>query len=160
LVSISSIQAPFSYNIYKEWWYSYLGFATALITSVIAAPVSVYIGCKREYISIQIGFIVFILLLPIYLIYKVVDIWTDELALRKPNGYIIDEKELKWILTTLALSAVIWRLCVMVIAIVVTCNFRKGLRKIFESEESFLMKYGFIKKNKRSLAETLLRRKQ
>jgi MFS family permease len=139
-----------SYFIKFSLWYSYLGFSFGMVISLVAAPVSVYLGVKRENIPLQVLFIIFLFGLPIYLIYKIIDIWIKHAVIRIPTKFITTEKEdleIRIILTIIASLGLLVRALFIICAVIVTMNFGKGLYPIFQKE--FLVKNLWNSKSKR-----------
>ena len=112
----------------------------------------------------QILFAISAMCLPTYLVYKLVDLWVDDNAIKRPKHLMTDDQELRVILTLMILMSVFWRLLLLSMIIVVTSNFHKGLRPIFTHERGLTIwnkiteLFGFKVKSKMpaSLAENLI----
>jgi len=131
-LSLVSLFVSGLFFINFTWWYSYVGFAVGVVSSIIANPLSISLGVQREYHVIQILFTVFCLGLPGYLIFKIVDLWTDKAAIRQPADMAVDVVELKAILTTVISLSLFIRFLLIAWSIVVTINFRRGLYPLFQ----------------------------
>lgn len=110
-----------------DYWYSYFGFGASFILSLLAASISIYIGCRRESYLVQILFLLFSLAMPGYVIYKLNEIWTTEERIQFPQNTTMNMDEIRIVLTWLATMALLWRTILVVTGVAICFNFKKGL---------------------------------
>lgn len=114
-------------------WWSYVGLGLAVLLSVALAPLSITIGAQREYASVMIFFVLLSFALPMYLLYKMIEVWrTSSTGLNLPHYVTSEERTVILALfTAFGCLCILWRLLLIVAAVLVTFNFRKGLADVF-----------------------------
>ncbi|EFC46069.1 predicted protein [Naegleria gruberi] len=113
--------------------WSHLGLSFGYVFSILLIPISIYLGLKKEWYIVQIFVILFDLVLPIYLIYKLIEAWIKKDEIINEDS-VLEKLDIMVIMTIITTFAVIVRILVIIFAIICTVNFRKGLKRIFERD--------------------------
>jgi hypothetical protein len=116
-----------------DHWYTYITLGASFLLSLVLAPISIVLGCQKEYLSVQILVLLFKLGIPGYVMYKIYDIWDTEERILFPKDTTMNITEIRVILTLYATAAISWRFLLIAVGIAVCLNFRKGLKSVFET---------------------------
>lgn len=108
---------------------------------LILSPLSIYLGVKREMYSIQISVIAWGLVTPCFLVYHAVHSLLDFEACNLNSGTLgdifeIDNDYAALMFALLAVGAVFVRSLVVIVCIITTIHFQRGLKDVFTGRDT------------------------
>jgi hypothetical protein len=110
-------------------------FLSLFYLTILLAPISLYFGVRKEIKIVQIGYLLFSLLLPMLIIFLLIVMWTADSIL---HPSIQEKQETKIIITFLCAFFMIVRLLLIVLGILLIFNFGLGLKeKIYTKDGIF-----------------------
>ncbi|KAG2378649.1 hypothetical protein C9374_008288 [Naegleria lovaniensis] len=122
----------FFFVVFDFWWV-YTIFGVGLLISLGDEPLIVYFGIRQEHKLLCIIFLLISLLIPSFLLYKVIILWlpgTHEIV-TEWGGSSMSQLEIKIGLSLLAAFAFLVRIILMAMTCVCMFNFGKGLKEVF-----------------------------
>ncbi|KAF0972928.1 hypothetical protein FDP41_008780 [Naegleria fowleri] len=125
----------FFFVVFDFWWV-YLLFGVGLLISLVSAPLVVYFGIRQEHKLFCILFLLISLLMPSFLIYKIIVLWlpgTHDIV-TEWGGSSMSQLEIKIGLSLLAAFAFLVRIILMAMTCACMFNFGKGLKETFRRD--------------------------
>ncbi|KAL9641814.1 hypothetical protein ABK040_011799 [Willaertia magna] len=112
------------------------------LISIIFTYFSLFYAVRKEIYLLQILYILFNFILPGYLIYKVIEAYLNTKR-RIEEDILLTNEEILTIMTIITTVTILIRFITIIFSILVTINFRKGLKSIFEKydKKRFYEKY-------------------
>ncbi|KAG2386555.1 hypothetical protein C9374_002299 [Naegleria lovaniensis] len=116
-----------------DWMYlSQIGLVASYIFSLICVPLTL-LAIKKEWYLLQIPVLLFDLVLPGYLVYKIIEAWIEK-ETRIAKDSVLDQTAIVVIMTIISIFVLLVRFVMITFGVICTVNFRKGLKKIFEQD--------------------------
>lgn len=85
-----------------DWIISYVGLSIGTLISIVVAPIVVHFGVRRENYTVTSAFLLWCLVQPGYLVYKIVDVLKPG-KIKVPPGSTYTETTIKVMLITIGL---------------------------------------------------------
>lgn len=124
-----------------SWLPSYIGVTLSLTFTFILSPISIYFGVKREMYSIQIPVIAWGFVTPCFLLYHAVHSLLDFESCNLNSGTLsdifeIDNDYAALMFTLLAVGVIFVRSLVIIVCIITTIHFQRGLKDVFAGRDT------------------------
>eukprot|EP01080_Neovahlkampfia_damariscottae_P012119 gene12119-5610_t len=123
---------------YQHWTSAV--FYTLYILSIASAPLTIYYGVRRENKKIQIPYLIFSTLLPLFVFAFLISIWVDDRVL-SPQILNWERLETKIVITLLCLAFLLIRTIVIFFGILVMFNFGIGMKEKIYSKDGIFHDY-------------------
>ncbi|KAL0489492.1 golgi apparatus membrane protein [Acrasis kona] len=128
-----------SFFLYFKQIGGYVGFALLFALSLAIPNLNIRIVVKKEIYSLHILFLLWSFAMPIFLLWRVIDMFITKDRIRFPanvpifsNLSVIDPYlEVKIMMSIIIIIAILFRLSVIGVGIAATVNFRHGLQSVF-----------------------------
>ncbi|KAF0975885.1 hypothetical protein FDP41_005212 [Naegleria fowleri] len=112
--------------------WSQIGLASSYLFSLICVPLT-FLAIKKEWYLLQIPILLFDLVLPGYLVYKIIEAWIEK-ETRITKDTVLDQTAIVVIMTLISIFVLLVRFVMIAFGVICTVNFRKGLKRIFEQD--------------------------
>jgi hypothetical protein len=108
------------------------------LVSIVLAPISIYLGVRREIVIIHVFYLLFSSILLFYIAYNVVILWALDPGFRFE---IYEIRETQIVITVICLVFMVVRVSLIISGIMMMCHFRTGLKDKVYGKDGFFYKY-------------------